>query len=54
VPQLFADGVIDPAVFISDRLLLADYSVALERFATGWDARSRSCHDCGRPGLHGL
>ncbi len=24
VPQLFADGVIDPAVFISDRLPLAD------------------------------
>lgn len=32
---LFADGVIDPAVFISDRLPLADYSVALERFTAG-------------------
>ncbi len=35
MPQLFADGVIDPAVFISDRLPLADYSVAPERFAAG-------------------
>jgi len=32
---LFADGVIDPAVFISDRLPLADYATALERFAAG-------------------
>jgi 2-desacetyl-2-hydroxyethyl bacteriochlorophyllide A dehydrogenase len=32
---LFADGVIDPAVFISDRLPLADYGIALERFAAG-------------------
>jgi 2-desacetyl-2-hydroxyethyl bacteriochlorophyllide A dehydrogenase len=32
---LFADGVIDPAVFISDRLPLADYAGALERFAAG-------------------
>jgi 2-desacetyl-2-hydroxyethyl bacteriochlorophyllide A dehydrogenase len=32
---LFADGVIDPAVFISDRLPLADYGLALERFAAG-------------------
>src|ERR1700712_5564937 len=32
---LFADGVIDPAVFISDRLPLADYGTALERFAAG-------------------
>jgi len=32
---LFADGVIDPAIFISDRLPLADYGLALERFAAG-------------------
>jgi threonine dehydrogenase-like Zn-dependent dehydrogenase len=32
---LFADGVIDPAVFISDRLPLADYGLALERFTAG-------------------
>ncbi|HEV2888677.1 MAG TPA: zinc-dependent alcohol dehydrogenase family protein [Jatrophihabitans sp.] len=32
---LFADGVIDPAVFISDRLPLADYGLGLERFAAG-------------------
>ncbi|MGI8665677.1 MAG: zinc-dependent alcohol dehydrogenase family protein [Jatrophihabitans sp.] len=32
---LFADGIIDPEVFISDRLPLADYSAALERFAAG-------------------
>ena len=30
-----ADGVIDPTVFISDRLPLADYGLALERFAAG-------------------
>ncbi len=32
---LFADGVIDPEVFISDRLPLADYATALGRFAAG-------------------
>jgi 2-desacetyl-2-hydroxyethyl bacteriochlorophyllide A dehydrogenase len=32
---LFADGVINPDIFISDRLPLADYSLALERFAAG-------------------
>jgi 2-desacetyl-2-hydroxyethyl bacteriochlorophyllide A dehydrogenase len=32
---LFADGVIDPQVFISDRLPLAEYNTALERFAAG-------------------
>ena len=32
---LFADGVIDPEVFISDRLPLDDYSQALEQFAAG-------------------
>jgi 2-desacetyl-2-hydroxyethyl bacteriochlorophyllide A dehydrogenase len=32
---LFADGVIDPNVFISDRLPLDDYSKALEQFAAG-------------------
>ena len=32
---LFADGVIDPEVFISDRLPLDDYSKALEQFAAG-------------------
>lgn len=32
---LFADGVIDPAVFISDRLPLDDYDKALEQFAAG-------------------
>lgn len=32
---LFADGVIDPEVFISDRLPLDDYTKALEQFAAG-------------------
>ena len=32
---LFADGVIDPDVFISDRLPLDDYSMALEQFSAG-------------------
>lgn len=32
---LFASGVLDPAVFISDRLPLADYPNALERFQAG-------------------
>jgi 2-desacetyl-2-hydroxyethyl bacteriochlorophyllide A dehydrogenase len=32
---LFANGVIDPDVFISDRLPLEDYSLALQRFAQG-------------------
>jgi 2-desacetyl-2-hydroxyethyl bacteriochlorophyllide A dehydrogenase len=32
---LFADGVIDPDVFISDRLPLDEYTKALERFASG-------------------
>jgi 2-desacetyl-2-hydroxyethyl bacteriochlorophyllide A dehydrogenase len=32
---LFADGVIDPDFFISDRLPLADYSQALAQFARG-------------------
>jgi threonine dehydrogenase-like Zn-dependent dehydrogenase len=32
---LFADGIIDPEVFISDRLPLADYPLALDRFAAG-------------------
>jgi 2-desacetyl-2-hydroxyethyl bacteriochlorophyllide A dehydrogenase len=32
---LFADGVIDPDVFISDRLPLEDYSLGLQRFAQG-------------------
>jgi 2-desacetyl-2-hydroxyethyl bacteriochlorophyllide A dehydrogenase len=32
---LFADGVIDPDVFISDRLPLDDYAKALEQFAAG-------------------
>ena len=32
---LFADGVIDPAVFISHRLPLAEYPRALDLFATG-------------------
>ncbi|WP_255952628.1 zinc-dependent alcohol dehydrogenase family protein [Streptomyces odontomachi] len=33
--ELFATGVLDPEVFISDRLPLADYPRALERFAAG-------------------
>ncbi|UGY94905.1 zinc-dependent alcohol dehydrogenase family protein [Streptomyces gobiensis] len=33
--ELFATGVIDPAVFISDRLPLVTYPEALERFAAG-------------------
>jgi 2-desacetyl-2-hydroxyethyl bacteriochlorophyllide A dehydrogenase len=32
---LFADGVIDPGVFVSDRLPLAEYPAALDRFAAG-------------------
>ena len=32
---LFADGVIDPDVFISDRLPLEEYPKALEQFASG-------------------
>jgi 2-desacetyl-2-hydroxyethyl bacteriochlorophyllide A dehydrogenase len=33
--ELFAGGVLDPEVFISDRMPLADYPAALERFAAG-------------------
>ena len=33
--ELFATGVIDPEVFISDRLPLDDYPQALERFRAG-------------------
>ena len=33
--ELFADGVMDPEVFITDRLPLADYGLALDRFAAG-------------------
>ncbi|MER5383473.1 zinc-dependent alcohol dehydrogenase family protein [Streptomyces sp. NPDC002688] len=33
--ELFAAGVLDPSVFISDRLPLADYPQALEQFAGG-------------------
>lgn len=33
--QLFADGVLDPTIFISDELPLERYSTALERFAQG-------------------
>ncbi|WNI14439.1 zinc-dependent alcohol dehydrogenase family protein [Actinacidiphila sp. ITFR-21] len=33
--ELFAAGVLDPEVFISDRLPLADYAGALERFRAG-------------------
>ncbi|MGW1891787.1 zinc-dependent alcohol dehydrogenase family protein [Streptomyces sp. NPDC002004] len=33
--ELFAGGVLDPGVFISDRLPLEDYPEALERFASG-------------------
>ncbi|NJQ02134.1 zinc-dependent alcohol dehydrogenase family protein [Streptomyces zingiberis] len=33
--ELFAAGVIDPEVFISDRMPLDDYPQALERFAAG-------------------
>ena len=32
---LFATGVLDPAVFISDRLPLSSYPQAIERFASG-------------------
>jgi 2-desacetyl-2-hydroxyethyl bacteriochlorophyllide A dehydrogenase len=32
---LFVDGVVDPAVFISDRLPLDDYAQAIERFRAG-------------------
>jgi 2-desacetyl-2-hydroxyethyl bacteriochlorophyllide A dehydrogenase len=33
--ELFAGGVLDPEVFISDRLPLADYAAALDRFRAG-------------------
>lgn len=33
--DLFATGILDPAVFISDRLPLDDYPAALDRFAAG-------------------
>ena len=33
--DLFATGVLDPAIFITDRLPLDEYAVALERFRTG-------------------
>jgi 2-desacetyl-2-hydroxyethyl bacteriochlorophyllide A dehydrogenase len=33
--ELFAGGVLDPEVFISDRLPLEDYPEALDRFASG-------------------
>ncbi|WP_062214080.1 zinc-dependent alcohol dehydrogenase family protein [Streptomyces sp. NBRC 109706] len=33
--ELFATGVLDPGVFISDRLPLDDYPAALDRFAAG-------------------
>ena len=33
--ELFAAGILDPAVFITDRLPLAEYPRALERFAAG-------------------
>lgn len=33
--ELFAAGVLDPEVFISDRLPLADYATALRRFQAG-------------------
>ncbi|MYS21077.1 2-desacetyl-2-hydroxyethyl bacteriochlorophyllide A dehydrogenase [Streptomyces sp. DvalAA-14] len=33
--ELFAGGLLDPEVFISDRLPLADYAAALDRFRAG-------------------
>ncbi|MGW0765251.1 zinc-dependent alcohol dehydrogenase family protein [Streptomyces sp. NPDC002676] len=33
--ELFAAGVLDPEVFVSDRLPLSEYAAALERFKTG-------------------
>jgi threonine dehydrogenase-like Zn-dependent dehydrogenase len=33
--ELFADGVLDPDVFISDRLPLERYPEALQQFAAG-------------------
>jgi threonine dehydrogenase-like Zn-dependent dehydrogenase len=33
--ELFAGGVLDPEVFISDRLPLVDYAAALDRFKAG-------------------
>ena len=33
--ELFAGGVLDPEVFISDRLPLADYASAIKRFQAG-------------------
>jgi threonine dehydrogenase-like Zn-dependent dehydrogenase len=33
--ELFATGVLDPDVFISDRLPLDSYAEAIDRFAAG-------------------
>ena len=33
--ELFAAGVLNPATFITDRLPLQDYALAIERFASG-------------------
>ena len=33
--ELFAAGVLDPSIMISDRLPLADYASALDRFRRG-------------------
>ena len=33
--ELFAGGVLDPEIFISDRLPLADYAEAVRQFQAG-------------------
>ena len=40
---LFAAGIIDPDVFISDRLPLNDYTKALDRFAAGAGRKIQVC-----------
>jgi 2-desacetyl-2-hydroxyethyl bacteriochlorophyllide A dehydrogenase len=41
--ELFATGVLDPEVFISDRLPLEEYPRALERFAAGLGRKIQVC-----------
>ncbi|MDX6430012.1 MAG: hypothetical protein QOE54_2378, partial [Streptosporangiaceae bacterium] len=46
--ELFTTGVIDPDVFISDRLPLTSYADAIDRFKAGLGRKIQV-----QPGLHG-